>query len=122
MERAHGETECQRVQRRAEGLVEEEFDSRVPDVEVWLGDGVGSFGLVESLLVGGGGGGEGRGGGAEGVGGEGGFEELLPRERGLVWMWVGGMREGEGGDGIGDGWWRIGWMDGEQTRGSWAAC
>jgi len=92
LERAHGKTERYCIERRAKRLVKQEFDRRVSDIEVWLGQGVRLFGRVERRFVGGGGGGEGSGGGAEGVGGEGGFEELLPVESGgeeLVW-YVGG--------------------------------
>jgi hypothetical protein len=61
LERAHGETERERVQCRAKRLIKREFDSSVADVELGLGDVVFRLFLVEGFLVGGGGGGEGGG-------------------------------------------------------------
>jgi hypothetical protein len=61
LERAHGETERERVQRRTNCLIKREFDSGVADVELGLSDVVFRLFLVEGFLVGGGGGGEGGG-------------------------------------------------------------
>jgi hypothetical protein len=59
-------------------LVERELDEGVADAESGLGDGLLRLFFVEEGVVVVRGGGERFRGGAEGVGGEGGFEKLLP--------------------------------------------